>query len=139
MAETPMAQLAKMYELIEAHLRKEELSLHALREKPDVKATEKSNWQVRDIFRTLEKHDCLIKRGTGRGMTYRWNPDAKPFTLNLKAAEKGARQPGPVAVTKPGRAPTPPKQMEIEFGGVVLTLGTNPETGLFRIIVDQKQ
>lgn len=137
MTETPMAQLAKMYELIEKHLRREELSLHALREKPDIKTTEKSNWQVKDIFRTLEKHKCLIKNGSGRGMTYRWNPDAPPFTLNLEAAARGARQAGPVSVVKP--VAPPPKQMEIEVGGVILTLGTNPATGLFRIIVDQKQ
>lgn len=139
MTETPMAQLAKMYKLIEEHLRREELSMHALREKPDVKAAEKTNWQVRDIFRTLTKHDCLIKRGSGKSTTYRWNPDAPPFTLDLKAKQKGMRQAGPVAVVKPLPVVAPPKQMEIEFGGVILTLGTNPNTGLFRIIVDQKQ
>jgi hypothetical protein len=135
MNETAMGQLALMYRLVEEHLRREELSLHALRLKDDISKNERTAWQVRDLIRTLDKHDCLIKLGTGRGTTYKWNPEAKPFTLNLRAERLASTQPGPVSISKP--IPKP-KQMEIEFAGVVLTLGVNPETGLFRIIIDQK-
>lgn len=135
MTETPMGQLALMYKLIEDNLRKSELSLHALRQVPEIKNTEKSAWQVRDILKVLDRHGCLVKLGTGRGMTYKWDPTAPPFTLNLKAERLARKQPGPVAVTRPHDAP---KEMEVVFAGMMVTLGINPVTGNFRVILEKE-
>lgn len=136
MTETPMGQLALMYKLIEDNLRKSELSLHALRQVPEIRDNEKSAWQVRDILKVLDKHQCILKIGQGRGMSYKWDPTAPPFTLNLKAERLARKQPGPVAVTRPHTAP---KEMEIEFAGVILTLGVSPTSGRFRIIIEEKE
>jgi hypothetical protein len=134
-AQPPMANLALMYKFIEEHLRREELSLAALRQKDDISRTERTNWQVRDILKVLERHNAIIKNGMGREATYRWNPSAPPFQLGNRAKKAAVREPGEVAISRPHIAP---EKMEVEFAGVVLTLGVNPITGLFRVIVDQK-
>ncbi len=136
----PVAQLAKMYQLIEAALRgPHPLSLAELNDVPDIKATSKSPWQVRDIMRTLaKKGDYVTHQGEGRNMKYSWNKGAKPFLLPTKLAKKAAKAPSTVKVIKPEKpAPAPSKEIELVFDNTMIVIGRNAKTGRLRICIEE--
>lgn len=154
----PMAQAAKMYSMIEAHLRRaaadnKPLSLYDLRKKEDIKATEKDNSQVKLILKYLRKNNYITSQGHTTNTSYMWNLEAPPFVLPVRLAQQAPREPSEVrahvpeqleqAWSQPGEAPRAakvvvPKSDEVELvvNGNVIIIGVNPATGRPRITLD---
>lgn len=145
----PMAQLARMYELIEKSLRKKSMYMHELREVPDIKALERNPHQVQHIVKKLASapERYILTDGIGRGMKYRWNPDAPPFTLQLKWKHQAEKQSSEVIHREPEAEmptriedvqPKPvSKEVELVLDGMLVTIGKNPLNGKLRITIDQ--
>lgn len=145
MTSEALTQLARLYQLIESHLRKHELTLHDLRQMGDIKATEKTNFQVRDLIYRLHEKGYLEKHGAEAPFKYKWKADAPPFTVTHQMQKAATRKPGKVVSTKIAeedmpkpKAPKPPKALELVFGGVLITISTNAATGNLRINIEQE-
>lgn len=157
----PISQLAKMYNMLEAHLRKAAhdntvITIKELRSKPDVAALEKSPWQVRDALKTFRNHGHLVettKGGRGHEQEYYWDVNSPPFVLGKRIERRKKVDPSkPVVVNsgtdKPLAAPEPnfvkletkavsPKEIELVFGDKQIIIGTNPVTGRMRITIEE--
>lgn len=142
----PVAQIAQMYNLIEAALRKEELSAADLSNKPEIKALAKSAWQARDIVKTLVKKGHVTKEGEGKDATYKWNLGSKPFVLPAATRKQAMRAPSsPNVVSNATSAPVPakplpasvtPKEIEVVLDGTLIIIGRNPQNNRIRITIE---
>jgi hypothetical protein len=141
----PLSQLAQIYALLEANLRKaatshKPLTLVDLNSIPEIKDKVKSAWQVRDCMGNLAAKDFVIKTGVGKAKNYIWNLNAPPFVLKTSQREKIKTQPSePVIKQEKKRAvhSTPSQEYELVIGNTMITIGKNPSTGNMRLTIEE--
>jgi hypothetical protein len=134
----PMAQLAKVYKIVEERLRRATndnapISMAQLLEKPDLQDAMKNADQVRHTVKTMTDKGFVIKIGTFVNAKYKWNPNAGPFTLETKTARLAQKTPSEVKITK--KEPTP-REIELVIDDVTIVVGKNPATGRIRVIIE---
>ena len=137
---SPLGQLAKIYGLIEASLRKaathdKPITLSELNNVPEIKSATKSPYQVRDCISSLRDKGHLIQQGDARAKTYMWNVNSPSFIIRTKQREKINKQPSIASVTKPIIKPEP--DYELVIGTTLLTISKNPSTGNTRIVIEE--
>lgn len=148
----PITQLANLFNLVEARLRraaaeKHYIGLSDLMKDPDINAAAKDHVQVKNVLKTFRDHGHLYHIGTSRWTTYIWNVDSPPFVLGKRIERRKKVDPSePVIVnsdtaapnlTKLGSEAAPPKEIELVFGKNQIVIGTNPATGRMRIIIEE--
>lgn len=156
MNNNPIAQVAQMYGLIEAHLRRAAthdipLTLPALNKQGDIKAIAKSGWQVRDLLKSLVRKGFVIHDTHG----YVWNMQAPPFVIGNRSLQRTRTEPSEPKVQrivspKPSldkmqgltmpqlksRNVKPAKDIELVIGDTLVVIGRNPVTQRLRITIE---
>lgn len=158
----PMAQLANLFNVVEAQLRRaaadnKYIGLHDLYKIPEVRAAAKNRGQVKNVLKNFREHGHLISTGTSRWTTYIWNVDSPPFVLSVKMHQQAAREPSEVKVhatdaakqlekawagedvdgNQPVRmVPGTSEEIELVLNGRLIVVGTNPATNRLRIIIE---
>lgn len=148
----PLTQLARMYALIEGALRFKIHTIEELRNLPEIKAAEKSTWQVADIVRTLYRKGHLIQGNRDKTtLCYSWDTDSPPFIFKSKQRKQATKAPSKPTIIKPNSPngpispispinqtafQIPTKEIELVFDGTIVVIGKNPETGRIRITIE---
>lgn len=138
----PMAQLARMYKLLEESLRHHPFRMVELTRVPELAEETKSPWQIRDLVHTLVSKGFLIKKGERQNTTYEWNTEAPPFVLQVRQFKKVATAPSEPEVTtftetrQRTVTAVATKEVELVLGEYLVILGKNPSTGRLRITIE---
>jgi hypothetical protein len=142
---TPMSQLAKVYQLLESHLRRaastnKPFSIAELNSQGDLAAIIKSTWQVRDILNGLSKRNFVNIIKDGNQNRYTWNLNAPPFIMRLKDRKMIDTQPSRPELTtfneSKRRVVTPAKEIELVVGKTLIVVCRNVITGRLRIVIE---
>jgi hypothetical protein len=147
-----LSQIALLYQLIEAHLRRAATSnmpmtfdeLHA---QGDINACAKNEAQIKDCVRSLALKGFIItaKRptnGTPKNEMM-WNLKAEPFIWGERKRRKMKEQPSksvgvaiPILPMSKPRTIKPVGDIELLFGDTLIVIGRNVETGRMRIVLE---
>lgn len=161
-----MSDQIKLYANIEALLRKAEadsepLMMREIVHHETLEPFAKSDWQLRDIVKSMVSSGFVISEGTGPGTKYYWNvertdhPEVKPYRVRRQARpfKNPNMEPGDVVVARPDVQPEPQarfdsepkriveqatlvKDVELVIAGVTIVIGKNPATGRPRIVIE---
>lgn len=151
MINNPVAQIAHMYNLLEAHLRRAAgtntpINVPTLNKQGDIAALTKSPWQVRDLLKSLDRRGYVIHKGNG----FVWDISAGPFVISNRSLQRSRTEPSEPTVHRI-KAPKPTlnkmpeltprrvavaKEIELVLGGTLVVIGRNDVTGRLRIIIE---
>lgn len=133
---SPMAQVALMYKMIEQHLREQKMSMTELNARADIAAKARSSYQVRDMVKTLLRRNYILEEGVGKNKVFSWNTAAPPFTLRLLHERTGTRTPSEVKTVRTLPVTRKSDEVELAFGDTLVILGRNKASGRLRIVIE---
>jgi len=146
----PVAQIAQMYNFLEAHLRKGPIGMSDLLAKDDIRKHAKNAFQVRDLIKTLIKRGHVIKTGSSTDARYVWDPKSPPFVLPTRQMKQKHTAPSEPQVTSftdrraTTKVATATKEVELVLPSTKpgeqatsVIIGRNPATGRIRITIEE--